>query len=168
MTISFTITAETPEVLTGQVAWLAQKLGAADIIGQVRKMEAEEQAEVVITKAKAKPKKAQPEVAENTGSNGSDQTEVPSSPCADAQVCTPSLPKEDASTLTDAQSEAVAPSHSASSADKQAVQKLAQAKSKTSGAQAVKDAIARFGGKSINETPADKLAELKDALEALA
>lgn len=52
--------------------------------------------------------------------------------------------------------------------DKAEVQKLAQAKSKTSGAVAVKECIAKFGGTQINTTPPEKLVELKAALEALA
>lgn len=52
-------------------------------------------------------------------------------------------------------------------ADKAEVQRLAQGKSKTAGAEAVKNCIAQFGGKTINTTPAEKLAELRAALEAL-
>ena len=62
---------------------------------------------------------------------------------------------------------ATPPSVEPSSADKSEIQKLASAKSKVVGVEKVKAAIATFGGKNINETPADKLAELKVALEAL-
>ena len=52
--------------------------------------------------------------------------------------------------------------------DKAALQKIASAKSKTHGVETVKVLIAKFGGKNINSTPDEKLAELQTALEELA
>jgi hypothetical protein len=61
-----------------------------------------------------------------------------------------------------------APSVGADPIDKAALQKVASAKSKTHGVEKVKDLIAKFGGKNINTTPDERLAELKTALEELA
>ena len=52
--------------------------------------------------------------------------------------------------------------------DKAALQKIASAKSKTHGVEKVKELIAKYGGKNINTTPDEKLAELQTALDELA
>lgn len=121
----------------------------SDMLTARNESKAEKTAEAAVSKAKSK-KKPQSAEGEITDSDGSDQ---PSAQVAAVEVAD--------TTPAPIISEAVTP------ADKAEIQKLAQAKSKTAGVEAVKTAIAKFGGKNINSTPDEKLIELKVALEAL-
>jgi len=108
-------------------------------------------------KAPRKSKTAQPEVATNTGSNGSEQDAVDSTePAAEGN---PPLPTED-TVLAAPESEAVAP------VTHKDVQAVCQVKSKIVGSEKIKDTIAPYG-EHLASVPLELLPELKAKLEAL-
>jgi hypothetical protein len=131
-----------------------------------------ERAQTASAPKAAKSKKAQPEVADNTGSNGSDQSSahhsateagvltIPPTTDMSGEQATPAAGATETLSAGD-QSEAVAP------INKKDLQTLASAKSKKVGVEKVKETIATFGGTNINTTSDEQLAALKVALEAL-
>ncbi len=106
-------------------------------------------AKVEVAAAEVKAKRTAKEAIEKAASKPE-----PAAPVADAVA--PSAPP------------AISPPEAAVPVDKAALQKIASAKSKTLGVEKVKELISRFGGKNINTTPDEKLAELQVALEELA
>jgi hypothetical protein len=153
----FTIKIEAPEIASAieNLSVALTKLFVAH-----SETSAAQSAEKVIRKAASTKKTAQPEVAvDNTGSSGSDQTQVSSSPPAEADA--PHVAPTEKSADSAAQSEATALTHDA-------VKTLAALKAKKVGPKVVKGLIADTGHEQIAEiAQADVLRSLYKKLEEL-